>query len=502
MPKFKKKEYKENRRKSFDFWWLFKVILVVSQAIVTLIFLISLATMGILDFKWILLIGFALVSLLALNGVMLLRKKQNKVVQGLCITVALICIAGSIFAFQYTNAFNGFLNRVTNKATETKWYSVVVPVSSEIDEVGDLARKSAGLLKSDITAELAEKYLKGEAAEISVDYYNDLGTMVSTLSAGLSDAMIFEAERYDILTESAASSVAGFKIAFGFKVEYDSEAMVASDKEITTEPFILYISGSDSRTGIDEPAACSDVNILAVVNPNKGKILLVTIPRDTYVQLHGTTGIRDKLTHAGIHSLEMSKTTIEDFLDIKIDYVLKVGFEAVVGIVDQLDGVEITSDTAMTLKADSKINPGKKCYYSYGKQVVDGECALRFARERKKYSTGDLHRGENQQEVLTGIINKLSSSKEYLLKLPSILDAMADSFRTNLSRDQITTFIRMQLANQTNWKVESIGVTGEGTMLPTYTMGENWPLYVMIADENSVKEATAQINEYLGAIEK
>ena len=196
--------------------------------------------------------------------------------------------------------------------------------------------------------------------------------------------------------------------------------------------------------------------------------------------------------------MNISKATIEDFLGIKIDRTVKVSFQTVIKVVDQLDGIEIFSDTEMTLSADPKAGTTKKCYYPYGPQTVDGECALRFARERKKYYRGDKHRGENQQEVLSGIIKKLTGSKEYLLKLPEILDIAADSFETSFTKDEITEFIRFQLSQGTKWQIESVGVDGEGTMLPTYTYNEFWPkLYVMIADEKSVEATTAKINEYL-----
>jgi anionic cell wall polymer biosynthesis LytR-Cps2A-Psr (LCP) family protein len=140
---------------------------------------------------------------------------------------------------------------------------------------------------------------------------------------------------------------------------------------------------------------------------------------------------------------------------------------------------------------------GKKCTFVEGKQWVDGDCALRFARERKTYGTGDIHRGENQQQVITAIIAKMSSSKDYFLRLPEVLDAAADLFETSLSRDEIASIIRMQLANQTKWQIESMGVKGVADMQPTYSMGANLPLYVMYPNEDSIKEAQTKINDYL-----
>ena len=267
--------------------------------------------------------------------------------------------------------------------------------------------------------------------------------------------------------------------------------------DITKEPFVVYISGSDSHTNVDDPEARSDVNIIVVVNPAKGKILLASIPRDTYVQLHDTTGLKDKLTHAGLNNnISLSKATLEDFLDIVIDYTIKVSFDTVVEVVDSLDGITIYSDAYMPLTTEDKNGQLKYCTFTLGYQEVDGDCALRFARERMFYGTGDKHRGKNQQEVLTGIINKFLSSNNYLLKLPEILDIAADSFETTFTRDDVTSFLRHQLSNHTNWQIESIGLDGVGDMLPTYTYGEEMPLWVMLPDEESYQEVVNKIYEY------
>lgn len=270
-----------------------------------------------------------------------------------------------------------------------------------------------------------------------------------------------------------------------------------AEKEFFEKPMIVYISGTDSRqSDVDDPDARSDVNIVVVVNPKKEKILLASIPRDTYVQLHGTEGMKDKLTHAGltIYDENMSKSTIEDLLSINIKHTIKVSFDTVIKVVDELGGIEIFSDTPLTLKIS---NPSKVCNIIYGLQTVDGDCALRFSRERKSYYRGDKHRGENQMEVLTGIINKFSSSKEYVLKLPTILEIAGDSFRTTFSRDEITKLIQVQLEKQTKWQTESISVDGEGQYLPTYTYSEEMPLYVMIPDEESLEKVKNTIEEYL-----
>lgn len=416
-------------------------------------------------------------------------KRVRKIIT-IIIIVILIAIVGIVV--RYFGAFNNFLDKITDRTPEMKSYSILVLENSEISELNHLENKGIGFLKADPKAASAAEHLKTKIA-YEASFYDDLDTLVSVLNSQISPAIVLETDRYNALSEMNDNSLDKTRVIYTFEIELEGEDAEPNKKEVTTEPFIVYISGSDSREGI-KATARSDVNILAVVNPKEAKILLLSIPRDTYVQLHDTVGLKDKLTHAGIYGINMSKTTIEDFLGINIDYTIKVSFETVVRVVDELDGIEINSDTEMTLKPEKK---DKTCHYTVGAQKVDGDCALRFARERKTYMTGDRHRGENQQQVITGIINKMSNSKDYVLKLPRILDIAADSFETSLSRDEITRFIRMQLEDKPKWKVESISVDGVGELLPTYSMGANLPLYVMIPYENSLTEAKSKITDYL-----
>lgn len=475
-------------------WLIAKWLLLVVQAVVSVMLTISLTTMGVLEVGIIIAVIVGLIALFVVNLIFLILKKGTGVVASIiCAVIAVLVIVAGIVAMRYTGAFNSFLHRITDDEKELKEYSVLVLDSSEISEIGGLESKTVGLLSTDATVNLAEEALSKQV-EISTGLYDDVSIMDEMMDNKLLDAMALESSRMEAMKEDAANLFSDKRVIYTFTIELGNTdgSEPTARKEVTEEPFLVYISGSDSRSGI-KTTARSDVNILAAVNPQTGKILLVSIPRDAYVQLHGTTGLKDKLTHAGLYGIEMSKATIEDLLGVDIDYTIKVGFDAVVRVVDELDGIEIDSDVAMTLGAFN----GKQCTYIKGRQWVDGDCALRFARERKTYGTGDIHRGENQQQVIAAIIAKMSSSKDYFLKLPELLDAAADLFETSLSKEEITEFIRMQLANQIKWQTESMTINGVADMQPTYSMGANLPLYVMYPNEDSIKEAQAKIDGYL-----
>lgn len=273
---------------------------------------------------------------------------------------------------------------------------------------------------------------------------------------------------------------------------------VTTSSEIATEPekidvskesFNIFLSGIDSRNGFQEKSL-SDVNMVITVNPTTHQILLTGIPRDTYVWLHGIeTDTRDKLTHAGVYGVEMSLKTVEDLLDTKIDYYVKIDFGGLISLVDSLGGIDIYSDASFTTDG---------CHFNEGEtKTVDGKCALAFARTRKAYYTGDIHRVQNQQDVVSAIINKVSQTPDLILKVPEILESLKGDMSTNIPVDTIYAMLNHQIDQMPNWKILRYNVDGKGDMQYTYTYGGELR-YVMWAFDESIQGAHSAINEILG----
>ena len=255
--------------------------------------------------------------------------------------------------------------------------------------------------------------------------------------------------------------------------------------DVTNTPFTFFISGIDT-SGAISTVSRSDVNIVVTVNPKTYEVLLTTIPRDYYVRLHGTTGYKDKLTHAGIYGIDKSVSTVEDLLKINLNYYVRVNFDSVTKLVDELGGISIYSDKALNF-----------CNIKKGYNYLDGKCALRFARERHSYDSGDRHRGENQEEVIKAIINKVSSSSTILTKYSSILSNLQDSFETDVSSDTIKKLINLQASNMPKWNVKTLNLNGYDSHNYTYSYNSGSMLYVMEPDVNTVNKASSVINGML-----
>ena len=213
--------------------------------------------------------------------------------------------------------------------------------------------------------------------------------------------------------------------------------------------------------------------------------MLTTIPRDYYVQLNGTTGYKDKLTHAGIYGIDKSVKTVEDLLNIKINYYVRVNFDTVVNLVNQIGGISIYSDQNL-----------KFCNIKKGYNDLNGDCALRFARERHSYQTGDRHRGENQEEVIRAIIDKVGNSSAILTKYNSIISNLQNNFETDVSSKTIKEYIKMQTKDMPKWSVKNLNLNGYDSHNYTYSYPTT-KLYVMQPDINTVNKASEVINQIL-----
>ena len=267
----------------------------------------------------------------------------------------------------------------------------------------------------------------------------------------------------------------------------------AEAKKITKEPFVVYLSGVDTRGELTEKAR-SDVNIIAAVNPVTKQVVLVNTPRDYYVDLAGTNS-KDKLTHAGLYGVQTSMDTLGNLYGVDVQHYIRINFAGFINIVDALGGVDVYSDQAFT----SVGSPGyyDPTTFAEGWNHLDGKAALAFARERHAFKTGDVQRGINQMKVIDAMLNKIKSPA-LLMGFSKIMDSAADCFVTSLSQNQISALVRMQLSDFAEWNIESYTVTGSSGSSTKCYSAKGQKLYVMKPDESSVAKAKEMIAAVLG----
>ncbi len=471
-------------------WLLFcmRILTVIGVIVGIGIVSYNLLKLDILPIKY-LLVGSTIIIILILVLVYLLFVAKKGLIQVIGLFLAVMLIAFCCFLNKYlSNTYDFFKN--TNKDYETISYSVLVLNESPYENLESLQNKSISYLED------------GYKVSIQKELNRKINYTEKLMNFWESTSELFDKKVEAILLEESYLALAKEEIEdFDLKTKeiYTFEIQVKAHEEnpnvsvnITMEPFIFYISGVDQWGNVKSVRGRSDVNMLVIVNPKTNQILLVNTPRDYYIQLDGTKGLKDKLTHAGIYGIDKSIKTLENFYDIDISHYLRVNFDSVIKIIDVIGGIDINSDKAFKPRNDSR-------YINKGWNHFDGKLALAYARERYAYTTGDHHRGANQQQVITAIIEKFTSSSVLISKYNTLLDSLNGSFQTDMSMEEITSFIKYQIDKMPSWKVESIAVTGTGDMQPTYSMGSKLKLYVMNPDMKSVKMAQEKIKEVLNA---
>lgn len=269
------------------------------------------------------------------------------------------------------------------------------------------------------------------------------------------------------------------------KITTSSNTKPQNSQNLTKDPFNLFIGGVDASNQL------SDVNMILTVNPKTRQILIIGIPRDYYVPFHNSKQ-KDKLTHSGPFmgaNIENTMLTVADFMDIDLDYYFRVDFNSITTLVNTLGGITIYSDTAFR----SSVTPN--CRFYAGQNHISGACALAFARERKNYKNGDLHRVENQAVVIEAIIHKSSNPKILSSHYEQLLTDFANVIKTNLPKNHLTDFIRFELDQTPSWQVEKYRLNGTHIFNVSSPHAKNLPSTVIEPDQKSIKIARQKIKK-------
>ena len=471
-----KKNKKGNKISFFRYLSIF--LLIVSILVLILVYFINVLPLE----YFIVLVG--LIAITDLFAVMLLLSK-GKVRNAIGIVVTIILLIVMIFGITYELNTLDFLKQFGFNSYKTETYNVVVLNNSEYDELNDLEGKRIAHLDLDDHSGLSKAVDK---IKDEINFTDVIGEDISELSNMLvsanSPAIILEDAQLSILEEENNELYNDIEIIWSIDIEIEL-AKIGESVDVTDDSFNVLISGIDTYGSITKVSR-SDVNILVTVNPSSHEILLTSIPRDYYVLLPEFNEY-DKLTHAGIYGIETSVSAIENLLDTTINYYVKVNFTSLIDIVDAIGGITIESNYDFTSKDGY--------HFTKGINTLNGKEALSFARERAAFAEGDRIRGQNQEIILEALINKAMSSS-IITNYIELLNALDDKFVTNITNEEITDFIKKQIAEMPSWNIESISLDGSNAYDYTYSY-KSQKLYVMKPYEESVLNAQEKINNTL-----
>ncbi len=477
----------------------------ILQMIASAIFSIFVIKTGLLPVKYIILLILILIALVFLLTAMMkpnkrkkregrharkVRQKKNGPRQAIGRLLSLALSIVLVAACFYVKKGSQTLATLTStENTIITRYCVYTLKNKGYDSISDLSNKTianAGSFDED-DFNTANQALKKKIS-YTAKAYTSYRQMVDDLYSGRVAGILMNSY-YITLMQKYHSSWDNDVSTLWYKDMHETASATSLAKDFTKDTFTIYLSGVDSRSTVTKTSR-SDSNIILTVNPSKHQILMTSIPRDYYVNFAMATGAKDKLTHAALFGTINSLKTIENFMNIDIDFYCRVNFQALVKIVDAVDGIKVYSDKAFIPWTNKKVRIKK------GWQTMDGETALAFARERHAYSQGDRHRAANQQAVLKALFNKLESSK-ILTNYSKIMDSITGLFQTDISTSQLTDLINEQLSSGASWDIQSSVLKGNsekrlgGLLLP------HTAIYYMIPDQNSISKNAQYIKNML-----
>lgn len=403
---------------------------------------------------------------------------KRKIGAVLAVIASVVLAIGSFYLY----STHDMLNNISDKDDQSEDFHVVALKEGSYDEADDIKGEEVSVASVDTDTYAAAKNQLQEQFDVtykSCGTYPDLGHEIVDDNGNTHDKIIFlNDDSYRTLCEEITGFEDKTKILYTVNIKLES-VDIAKNVAVTDETFNVYISGIDTYGNISRVSR-SDVNMIMTVNPKTKKILLTSIPRDMYVPLH-SYGAKDKLTHSGNFGIDETVTTVEDLLGIDINYYVRVNFTTLQDVVDAIGGVDVNSPQSFTT-VDGKYS------FNAGLNHVDGKAALAFARERYAFNSGDNERIRNQQRVVQAIINKIVSDKSVLLKYPQLIGTVKDQIQTNMTDSELSALVKMQIGTMASWEIDTISLTGTGSMSTTFSMGSQL-VYVMIPSETSVTAA-------------
>lgn len=480
-----KYEVKDRKFKKFTKFWSVLYFLMTAAFLGVLIY----ADLLPFDIMWKVVAVVAILFLLVFPALAFGAFKKSR--KKIALFFSILFMLGYAAGIFYLTGTMDFFSNITNIGGTTEKFYVVVNAESDYSDVDDI--KGATVDTPDAKEEgyelAREKLAKKEGVEFNkVEKLSELGNSVLE---DTEKAVLVSEGHYTILGEGLDGFTDETKILYEIKVRTKN---VSNSKavNVTKEPFNIFISGLDTSGKIDEVSR-SDVNMVVTVNPKTHKVLLTSIPRDSYVSLKGKDGAKDKLTHAGLYGVGESISSVEDLLGININYYVKVNYSTVMKLVDAIGGVDVESEYTFTTSGMHMAGLDGLTFYE-GQNHLDGASALAFARERHSFTSGDMQRNRNQQIVMTAILKKMLSSKTLLTKYTGILNSIEDNVETNFTSKEIKKLIKMQLDGMPSWDIEKNNITGIPDSAQCYSTGDYY-VSIVVPDMDSMASAVNDIHE-------
>ena len=452
---------KPKRKIGAGFFWLLLLI-------ASILFLISLFTFSLFPKIWTLYAAIALAVILFVLGKLSFRYYKSKAIKFTNLFLSIVLLIISILMPYYQSKISNLFNNIIGNTSTVNLYVMKEEYkekhpdvfNNELESSDNLLDYKNGVFASmiqidsdnqlhaisEMEKEIGKDYtlLDKQSAQAGAEAIYTYEADVLIMSKSF-ETILVETEGYENFREDT-------KIIASYTRPRNSE-IKESDTSLTDEPYAIYFGGNDEYGELSIEGR-TDVNILLVVNPLTSQMIMINLPRDSYIENPAFGYQYDKLTHLGVNGINNTLDGLGNLFGIEINDFVIVNFSTYMQIIDSIGGVDVDNPYGFGYWDNPDI------WYDEGPLHLDGEAALWFVRERKTLPDGDFGRIMHQQMVMKAIINKLTST-EMLLHVDDLLTGLDGKFLTNVSSDAVYSFCQKQLENGEGWDIISYSIVGE-----------------------------------------
>lgn len=279
-------------------------------------------------------------------------------------------------------------------------------------------------------------------------------------------------------------------------IKKEGKAEKGDQGGITDHPFQVLVSGghmagkytSEGRTEV----VAMDTILLVSVDPKEKKMLVTSVPRDTYIRKK-----KEKLYHAAYYKgIKDLQNWTQDLLDTKIDYYIQLNFNGFSTLIDAIGGVDVKVSRGFETDWGTSVRTGNNHF--------NGKEALAFARERHHlhngHFSGDCARSDNNATLMKAILNKMTAGSITQMDADSLYQLWKKNVKTNIGSGEMLSLIRLQLTERPEWEIRTATLKGEGmkakiACITDSSDGKN-EMYVMEPDPDSLKKIQAKIDAF------
>ena len=451
------------------------------------------------------------------------KKKSKKKIKGILYSFFLVVI--SVFY-----VFLGFnLNKIYSyfsQLNKTVTYSTSLVTLKEREDVDliTLKNQKIGIISNhgekDRWYDLALEIVKSEGLSddnvlVSYDSYP---AMITALYENEITYAFLPSNYVDIYSTSEGLDNLGETLKTITSTEMEETKkdadLLGSSKDVS-EPFTILLIGIDStKNGLKQADSFNgDSLMLVTFNPTTMTATMLSIPRDSYVPIACFTGqYENKITHSASRGTSCVINTIQNFLDIEIDYYMKINFTGLVDLVDTLGGIEVDVPYSFCEQNSQREFGNSTIYVKEGPQTLNGEQALALSRNRKNNSAycssewtqgyrSDFIRANNQQMVVQAILEKMKSFTD-ISKVDNILKVLSDNLDTNMTEDTIFSFyniakdVMLSSSNDEVLTIQKLFIDGTGQYI--YDESTKLQLWNYIPNKQSVEDVIEAMKINLG----